>query len=86
MIDKKSCLVAPYQEYLESIQDELKAWQKKRNRTIYISRKRLQKDLENEVIDDFFLSNKAMWLLENTKCKYFIYDPKQDTLKTSKRK
>lgn len=55
-------------------------------RTIYISRTRLQKDLENEVIDDFFLSHRAMWLIENTECKYFIYDPKQDTLKPSKRK
>ena len=85
-IAKKSPLVAPFEEYMEAVSEELKTWQNRRNRTIYISRKQLQKDSENEVIDDFFLSHRAMWLLENTKCKYFIYDPKQDTLKPSKRK
>lgn len=82
---KKSCIVTPYQEYLESIQEELRAWQKMISKTIYVSKKRLLKDIET--IDDFYLRNSAEYVLEHyPNCKYYILKPNSNTFKPSKRK
>lgn len=78
-------LTRAYEEYMDAVKDELKAWQKRINRTIYISKKRLLKDIE--LIDDFYLRNMADYVLEHyPNCKYYIYKPDTDTLKPSKRK
>lgn len=54
-------------------------------KTIYISRKKLEKDLE--WVYDFHTENAIHWALNKyPDVKWFIYDPEEDIVKPSKRK
>lgn len=55
-----------------------------KNKTIYITRKRLLRDLD--LINDYFINNSATWILQAyPNCKYYIFDPNIEKFKPSKR-
>lgn len=56
-------------------------------RTQYISRTRLIKDIENELIDDYFVLNSAEAVVRDyPNCKYYIFDISTEKFKPSNRK